>query len=201
MGGRWHHRPRNVRHMPLLPRRLQRSMAAAIYTLRALHQTALLDAVVCASALVCDEVGDLPDLHATIQYGRDPEMACVAAFGATRLYRPGRPLPHRLPIQVNACAVGWPPGESVPPSHHRLPCRRVPIHGAPIGSRGAALPKLPADARALPEMQAPGARQQVGGARQGQWTQGCSEEYVNSSLKSMIASSNFVPNTVRSMKI
>ena len=57
--------------------------------------------------------------------------------------------------------------------HHRLPCRRVPVHGARIGSRGTALPDLRADARAMLEMQAPGARQQDGGALLRQGTQGC----------------------------
>ena len=79
--------------------------------------------------MVCDEVVAVPELHATIQDGRDPELACVAALGANRLQRPGPALPQRLPIKWKASAGGGRRGERVYQSPHRLLCRTLPIHG------------------------------------------------------------------------
>ena len=187
MGGGRHREPRAVCNlsMPASPPRNARWLRP--YILRALHQATLRDQVRSAGVLVGDEVCALPKLQAAIQDGRDSDLASMAALGATRLQRPGGPLPVRLPIQWIASADGRPPGESLSPSHHRLPRRRLSIHGACSGSRGPALPNVSADARALPELQAPSARQQDGGARLRERTEGCSEEYVNTPLTNMIA--------------
>ena len=110
MDGGWHRQPRDVRNLPLpaAPPRKARSLRP--YILRALHQATLLDPVRCAAAMVIDEVGAGPKLHATFQDGRDHDVASVAALGATRLQHPGRPLPQRLPIQWNASAGRRQPG-------------------------------------------------------------------------------------------